>query len=269
MEGIPRIWEKIKTLCLAHEGLSIASGVSAVLLIVFLFFQSLFPRTLDLDGKWLIVAAVPLILALVVGGYVKKLKGFGVELEANLHKPVGASALLATHAIEPSVSDIKGDISYLHRISGRRRNIIDRLLVVEGRSNFYSVDAFQEYLYHLPNLRYLEVRDSSDDFVALIPLRRLLGRTITKYKVHDSDSSRIEEFLSVLQDRAVLARYASSAITEYVKAEMPLIEALRHMHTHRLEVVAVLDENGKTVGVLERRRVERDVVQMVLSQDQS
>ncbi|ODB92812.1 hypothetical protein A3197_20795 [Candidatus Thiodiazotropha endoloripes] len=63
-----------------HTALVIGAIVSIVLLATFLLFQYNESNVLKLESRWLLVAGVPLLAALIVGGYIKSFKGFGVEL---------------------------------------------------------------------------------------------------------------------------------------------------------------------------------------------
>jgi len=67
-----------------HTSLAIGAVISIFFLVTFLTFQYNQSEMLKLESRWLLVAGVPLLAALIVGGYIKSFKGFGVELEAIL-----------------------------------------------------------------------------------------------------------------------------------------------------------------------------------------
>lgn len=59
----------VKKFFLQHTALGFGAIVSIVLLTVFLLFQYFLSDVLKLESRWLLVAGVPLLAALVVGGY--------------------------------------------------------------------------------------------------------------------------------------------------------------------------------------------------------
>ncbi len=55
--------------------------ISLVILLILLLLQHYSASLLNLETRWLVVAGVPIIIALIIGGYIYKFKGFGIELE--------------------------------------------------------------------------------------------------------------------------------------------------------------------------------------------
>ncbi|MCG9970521.1 pYEATS domain-containing protein [Christiangramia crocea] len=65
----------------------IASGLLLILLFI---IQLKYPEILELETKWLIIALVPLLVGIILKGLVRKVKGFGIELEISpSSKPIG------------------------------------------------------------------------------------------------------------------------------------------------------------------------------------
>lgn len=64
--------------------LLIPAVVSIILLLIFGMLKVIEPRFLDLEAKWLIVAAVPVFIAIIHSGLVRKLKVGSFEYESNL-----------------------------------------------------------------------------------------------------------------------------------------------------------------------------------------
>ena len=73
--------------------LVLASSLSALLLLLFGVFQQLGAAFLSLPAQWLLIAVLPVVVALFIGGYISRFKGFGVELEAALTAPVTFEAV--------------------------------------------------------------------------------------------------------------------------------------------------------------------------------
>jgi hypothetical protein len=68
----------------------IISGIasSIIFLTLFLLLQYYIPSLMWLGTQWLVVAGVPVLIALFIGGYIKSFKGFGIELEAKLKSTI-------------------------------------------------------------------------------------------------------------------------------------------------------------------------------------
>jgi len=68
--------------CKRHPAIVLGAIISIVLFIALVLFQHYNLDVLKLESRWLLVSGVPILIALFVGGYIKKFKGFGIELEA-------------------------------------------------------------------------------------------------------------------------------------------------------------------------------------------
>lgn len=260
------MFRTIKAQCRKHPGLTIGSLVSLLFLAGLLVLQAVAPDILALDSKWLVVAAIPLLLAILAGGYIKNFKGFGIELEANLHKPIDLSGLSATEAMETVSGDEKQTLSYLQELSERARKRIARLVVIEGRRDYYSAHVLSRYLQELPRLKYIEVRKSTGEFRALIPMKVLLHRQYGHPR-YDIAEEQLVPFLRALEDGSVLANYREEALVRHVDTTTPVVEALRFMRVNRDSEIPVVDENFYFMGVLVQREVERQIVEIVLAQE--
>ena len=114
MKALKKFWSQ-------HTALAIGAICSIGLLGTFFWFQHDSSKILNLESRWLITAGVPLLAALIVGGYIKSFKGFGVELEASLNKPVTNIELTATEAMEQVEGDEKRSIGYLDRLREQQK----------------------------------------------------------------------------------------------------------------------------------------------------
>jgi len=55
---------------------------SGAILLLLLFVQFNYPEFLKLETRWLAIAVIPIIVGIILTGKVKRLGGFGIELEA-------------------------------------------------------------------------------------------------------------------------------------------------------------------------------------------
>jgi CBS domain-containing protein len=178
---------------------------------------------------------------------------------------IDLSSLSATEAMETVSGDEKQTLSYLQELSERARRRIARLVVVEGRRDYYSAYVLNRYLQELPRLKYIEVRKSTGEFRALIPVKVLLTRRY-RHRHYDVAEEQLMPFLRALEDGSVLADYREEALVRHVDTTIPVIEALRLMRANRDSEIPVVDENFYFMGVLVEREVERQIVEIVLAQ---
>jgi hypothetical protein len=64
---------------------------------------------LNLNLQWVVVAGVPLLVALVAGGYIRRFKFPGIDMEANLIKQNVESAVENSELRRQAVKEIPGD----------------------------------------------------------------------------------------------------------------------------------------------------------------
>ncbi len=249
--GLTKFWTR-------HIALTLGVMISITLLITFLWFQYNQSEILKLESRWLIVSGVPLLAALLVGGYIKSFKGFGVELEAGLNKPIGNLALNATEAMEKFYSDEKKSIYYLNQLSERDKRAISRLVLVEGKTNYYNSHVLIEYFSQLKGLKYIEIRNKKGKFVALIPIKEIKQEPPFINDV-------INELINALENNEIIPHYASSVITSYISEDTDLIEALKIMRKKRTHKLVVLDDNNIFVGLILSRSIEKKIVDAVLT----
>jgi len=243
---------------LKHTELSIGIGVSISLLIIFLLFQFFNSDMLNLETRWLVVASAPLLVALLAGGYIKSFKGFGVELEASLSKPVVQISLSATEVMEHVKGSEKRSMNFLRNMSLSDRRKVSRLSLLQGKDDYYNEYVLKGYLHELIGLKYIEVKDQSGKFVALIPIAAFKRGKEVK-------SSLVHEFIAALENNEILQVYSSLAITDNVYENTDIIQTLLFMRKKNIKNVAVVDSNDTFVGLLPYTVIEKIIVDNVIS----
>lgn len=238
-----------------HPVFLAGSACSIILLTGFLIGQSLVPEILELESRWLIVSGAPLLIALFVGGYVTSFKGFGVELEAKLKRPVEEMELGATTSAEAAreTENVeKGGISALVGMAEAERRRIKRLSFIEGRKGYYGPRAIRAYLQHLNQIEFIEIKDKRGKFIALIPAAYL------------EEENRVLKLIESIEDSDVVSQFQEVAITEVIREDLNLVDALKAMRKERLKRIVVVDFSQRFVGVLSRRDAEKRIIEDVL-----
>ena len=258
---IPKWKTRLENLWSQHPTLAAGVAASFVILVVFFVLQHYEAKVLNLDSRWVSVSLLPLLVALLVGGYIKSFKGFGVELEARLKNPVSSVSLNVTDAAEELRGDEKRTLNYLRMLDEQERSQnrhINRLIFVIGRHDYYSSAIISEYIRVLRNLKYFEIREDDGEFVALRPISKIKRN-------NDVDTELVSQFVHALEERAVFPLFQSGAIRRFVNESDSLVEALRMMRKANAAHIAVVTDDKQFVGLLSARDVEKRIADEVLA----
>lgn len=228
-----------------------------VLLVIFAVIQQFLPSALALDVRWIAVAVLPLVVALIFEGYVKKIKGFGIELEMRMEEPVVSLDLKATEAFTPSPAMAKQDRRAVESLDTERKREIARLRFISGRREYYKSDAILDYIRQLPNLEYFEVIRPNETFICLVPIS-LFGE-----REHISQHE-LSDFVNALERNRIKDFYSHHIITLSVKLEQSIIEVLQTMRNQVTAVAVVLDSKGWALGVIKTSDIEKRISDEVL-----
>jgi hypothetical protein len=235
-------------------------AISVALIVVFFLLHNANCDFLDLDTKWLIVAGVPILIALVGGGFIRSFKGFGIELETLLKDPVGEVSLTATatDALDEYLGDDKGYVDYLDQLTANQKARIQRLGFVSERRGYYGWKAVEEYLLKLPSLSHFEVKTFDSRFICLIPTRIVL----TSGKPNEE---KIGHFLKSLEDGKVREKYHVDAISASVTTNRSLVDILEEVRATREGFLPVVSKKGVLVGIVTTRAIEKRIADEVLA----
>ena len=226
------------------KALGVGAALSAVLLLGFGALQEVGAAFLELPAQWFAVAILPLVLGLVVGGYIKSFKGFGVELEAALKAPVSSVDLTAEDVVADITGDEKRSIDYLENLSPEKTRSMRRLLFVTGEGRNYTAWGITRYLEKLPNLAFFEVHSPSGEVLGFLPVRAVLdldGRP---------DDGVLENFVRALQSDGFSSSFPGAAATLRVHGGQSLVDVLNLMRAERAEFTAVMSPAGRYLGVV-------------------
>lgn len=252
--------QEFKRLYEQHTALTIGTVSSIVVLVLFFILQYLDARVLGLDTRWLLVSLLPLLVALLVGNYIQSFKGFGVELEGRLEKPVTSITLYATDAVEESVGAEKRSRNYLQVLEDLKNDptkSINRLIFRQGHRDYYTAEIITKYITELPRIEYFEVREEDGGFVALLPTK------IFKEN-NEPNTKRVSDFIQALENRSIITQFHRNVIQHSVRDNTGLVEALRVMRKKNSRRIVVVTDENKFVGLLFAHVVEKRIADEVL-----
>jgi hypothetical protein len=228
---------------------------SLLVLVAVLVLQETGSSILNIESRWLYVAGIPILVALIVGGYIVKFKGFGLEIETRLKNPLGISNLKVMDAQEAKPGQEKEDLHVLEGMTVSGRAAKERLMMYTGRNNY--VDwAVHEYLVALPNLQFIEIRDEKERFGCLIPIDIVKNAQDTKKLVDAISNNRVtSEF--------------PQAETEYVKTTDNLLTILPKVRESKHGWLPVVKDRKIFIGIITKESIEEKIADEVLAAQQS
>ena len=250
MSRLGEAWERFLD---KHETIAVGAAISAALLVLLLIFQALSASILSLETRWLLVAATPLLIALLAGGYIKSFKGFGVEIEASLRKPVSSVPLTAVQAMQGLPGDVKKSMSYLNSLSPDERMKCQRLSFTLGRTG-YVTSAVKRYLNEMPNLQYLEIKHNDGSLAMLYPAGPIR-----------EDSAEPRRLVEWLKNPDYESPPATSPITATVSTDTELMKSMQKMHAEDIDQLGVVDSGGRFQGILTRQIVAEKIIEEVIA----
>ena len=245
------------------NALILGSIISILLLLALGWLQSVEAKFLNLSPQWLAIAILPVLVALFVGGFITRFKGFGVELETTLRSPVASLNLTASGAVADIPGDEKRSLEYLHNLPYEKKLATQWLLFRSGRQGFYTPHGIEQYARELPNLEYFQIRTESGEIICFIPISTFRDPIQTQHGALDFD--KLELLVQAIEQNEVPGTFKESAITLTVSNDQSLVDVLKKMRAENVEFAAVISAHGKYLGVVFAHDVERRIADSVLA----
>lgn len=248
---------------------------SAGLLISFFILQYLQSDLLNLDVKWIVVSAIPVIIGLILSGIVKSVKGFGVELEMNLSEKVELELIGKVECL-PTTELTKQSIDHLHEMHRTEKMSIERLQLISGKRDYYDSYAIGEYIGQLVHLKYIEIIDYNGRFQALLKVNqfRHKSRNENIQMGFDANESEIKQLIKSLEVENHMSVYRKEVITESILKDDSLVTAYKKFQNARLTIesfgdqqLPVLDSNNRMVGITSRVKLVDKIAQQVIKSE--
>src|SRR3972149_3631895 len=243
-----------------HQLLMLGLAATFILLIIFTILQQFAPSAMQLDVKWIVVAAIPIILALIAGGYIKIVKGFGFELEVRIKEPIATLDLKAREVYIPTRGIRKDTIDYLERLSADRKRRITRLQFSIRRRDYYDPYAITEYIRDLPNLEYFEVVRPGGAFICLIPVSLFY---FDKEK-HETNIDELRSFVQSLENNSVMQLFVTITTSFRISADLSIINVLELLYSQGVIAAVVVDSKGAVIGIINSSDIEKRIATEVI-----
>lgn len=241
--------------------------LSSLLLFAFGLSKNFDLRYLNLPQAWFFVSAIPIILALFVGGFIRKGSFAGMEFEVSSEK--------TSELIIPATSDIvaevpgmiKGSFDELKKLTrDQRRNIrILKFDIVWAED--YQEEIIYEYFDTLLNLSYIQIdrEGRPSQYLSIDALKSFcFPRHPNNILGQDREGvigrpSCIDRFRWALRDDRIFGEYGRFASELIVSSKQDLKEILNDMYSQQVEFAAVFSTNQTFVGIIEAKSIERQI----------
>ncbi len=247
-------------------------GISLFVLITIMVLRYFWPRWFEVESRWLIVAAVPILVGLIVAGYVRRLKILGVELETIIEEPLRRAGfpVIALGVDVPMVE--KESSTTLYRMSAGLKSRVRILSFVQGQQN-YDANIVAEYLLKLANLEFIQIKQVGGEFFCLLPVSIIRPHGFRRSNMNwseynDMDSVLINEFINSLREQTVLRDYSPVAVTYTVNENENVLTVFSTLKTKPFDYCPVTNDEGRLIGIVTIHQIERRITEEVISEYQ-
>jgi hypothetical protein len=250
-----------------NQTIIIGGIISTILLVIFLLMQYYDFKGLALDVKWIAVCGIPILISVFISGFVKSFKGFGVELEANLSEPFNLEFLRPVETIE-TYGFQKASMEFLNNLQPHEKRRAQKLTFILGRRNYYDIFAVEAYFRQLQNLQFIEITSEQGILKYLLNAGQFYRRE-ERSRIPRED--KISVLLKSLESDDILSQFPD-AISKRIKKGDSIIDAYSEfeattqgkMYINRNQVLPVVDNSEKMIGLIDRRTLEELICKDVL-----
>ncbi|HEY5464032.1 MAG TPA: hypothetical protein VIJ95_12300 [Hanamia sp.] len=230
---------------------------STLLIIIALFIIRAYKEDwLDINIQWIGIAVLPLILALIVGRFIKKFSGFGVELELASDEPLSSTTGIVEF-IQYIFPEEKDSLRYLQSLPTDKKRKTNVLLFRTGKKNYYQTYIIQDYIRQLPNIKYFEVTDSKGKFKSISLVDRSL--LLIEY-----ENNVLQSFVRAIEENRI-NNIVLETTTELIFLSETAIEVYKKINSSGKSFIAVVDKENNLIGVVLKTRLEKYFSELVLS----
>lgn len=268
-----KIKKGIVLLCIKYKKLHYSLFIGTVASITILFFlftiQSFNGRLLELDNKWLFISCIPLIISLIIGGYIKNIKGFGIEVEA-FNKPISVMKYDIDFSIHGYIEKqfTKDTVLMLDELSKEKQDSITFLIFIKSSKNDieYSEYIIKKYMIKLTNLRYFVVNDSFNKLYSIINIDCFINynTNIDEYKSKIINKNIIRLFIKFLngdikefKEQVNINRYS-------INTNISLLSAFQTISNRNINEIAIVDYSNNFQGILTKKNIESQIAMKVI-----
>lgn len=234
--------------------------LSLIMFIASFLIRHLYPKLLDIDAKWIILASSPVVIALILAGVIKGFKGGGFEFEFELKSHVSDfSNLYQKVNIERTVVARKDTLNNLNNISKET----DTLEFIINSKGNYDENAIEEYLRQLKKVNYLLVLDNFGHFKFVIDFSRLKSTFFT-----NNENDFFRYFTVYLNHENQSQHFPSSFYAIYDTANEN--DSIREVYNKAVntssKIIPVINSKRKFIGIIEKENLYRTIAEIAIKE---
>lgn len=252
-----------------HRMLLISFLFSLILLLIFLIFQQNELKALSLHTKWILLSGVPILVALFIGGYIKSFKGFGLELESNLNKPISLS-VVSKIELTKTPGMTKESLILLYQLSDSDKNNINLIRFINGKKDYYDIFAIEEHFRILKSLIFIEIINEKSEFLYLLPASKLKALYNNVPPNPEIDREKAKDFIKAIETENIEG-YFPDVVKDYILTTDNTIEAYRRIKNSNQSqylfpsknLLPIVNEQKKMIGTVDLQKLESKIAEEV------
>ena len=241
-----------------HRMLFRGAAVSLVLLIVLMLLQGLEVKAMSMEIHWIAVAALPLFVAMIVGGYIYKFDAFGLSFESAMQESAEPEAYDDPATVIVDQDGEKESLSRLRQMSDQEKEDKVQLKFRAGRASHYSAGAVEMYMADLPNLSRFLILGEDDKYLGTVPVSEF---TTTR----GPSRPKLREFVGALEANGVEAKYGTRLSDGSLPVGTSVADAYSYCVDKNVDAVPVVDENGKYAGIYSKASLAQDIADKAIN----
>jgi hypothetical protein len=240
-----------------NKVLLIGCVISLIIIIILFIIRAYKEEWLDINIQWIGVAILPLLLALIVGKYIKKFTGFGVELELASEEPLSTNTEVVEF-IEYVFPEEKNSQRYLKTLPPDKKSKTNVLRFRINKKNFYDSHIVTDYIRNLRNLKFFEVVDVRGKYKSLSRIDRdaLLNQSENFFSV--------QTFIKAIEENRI-KNIELETTSEFIYLSGTAVEVYKKIKATGKSFIAVVDKENNLIGVVFKSRLERYFTELVLN----
>lgn len=230
---------------------------SFILLLIFFVLRSFDLKGMLLDAKWIVFASLPLLISLIIGGIISKIKFGEIEISTSIKKPIESDRRLVDF-IEIIQAQRKGSRDILNRL-----RIVENKKVIEfeyGNQNYHESDILR-YFDKLTSLEFILVTKNSE-FLYLIDLGLIKDKYYKGVSL-DMDLFALEfwrEFANSIASKTLEEFIPDILINKYVDRNDSILHVVKKFYKSQENVFPVLDEMHRMKGIVRKSKIEQGII---------
>ena len=231
--------------------------ISIIIIIILFIIRANKEEWLDINIQWIGVAILPLILALIVGKYIKKFSGFGVELELVSEEPLSSNTAIVEF-VESIFPEEKNTSLYLSVLPSEKKRKTNVLRFRINKKEYYQTYIVADYIRELPNIEFFEATDSRGKFKSLSRIDR--QSLLNQFE----DYLGLRSFIKAIEDNRINDIELETTM-QFIYLSETAVEVYKKISATGKNFIALVDKENILIGIVLKSRLEKYFSELVIN----